>query len=196
MALQCSILDLYPVESYANTSYGESSAGFFALSDVIGDFYLQCPVQMVADAYSTYSTALDPTDQAPIVYRYFFTHLPATVADSAYAFYGVFHSIEIAYVFGDYSLLNAASDAEVELVQAMVGAWTRFARTLSTPNGWKGQVGPDWPKYSHDASLAVGGGQQLVINGGSAADLTVETDNARTAKCSLWDQIQIAVSST
>ncbi|KAJ1552384.1 hypothetical protein HK405_011540, partial [Cladochytrium tenue] len=81
---------------------------------------------------------------------------------------------------------------ETDLVQTIVGAWTHFARTLSTPNGWAGQAGPVWPKYAKDAGLAVGGGRQLVINGGGAADLTVDTDNARTVKCALWDQIQVA----
>ncbi|KAJ1544893.1 hypothetical protein HK405_008326, partial [Cladochytrium tenue] len=189
------ILALYPLNSYANTPYGNSSAGYFALADVIGDFFLQCPVQMVADAYSTYSKALDPDDHAPIIYRYFFTYLPASIANSAYAYLGVYHSIEIPYVFADYSLLDATK-VETDLVQTIVGAWTHFARTLSTPNGWAGQEGPVWPKYVKNASLAVGGGLQLVINGGDAADLTVETDNARTVKCVLWDQIQVAVSST
>ncbi|KAJ1560328.1 hypothetical protein HK405_007485, partial [Cladochytrium tenue] len=189
------ILDLYPVEAYANTSFGASDAGFLALADIIGDFYLQCPVQSVADAYSSHSTALDSDDLTPIVYRYFFTHLPAYEVAAGYALFGVFHSIEIPYVFADFDRISTSPD-EMAIARSVVGAWTRFARTLSTPNGWTGQVAPDWPKYVRDASLPVGGGLQLVINGGSAGDFSVAADTARSDKCAFWNNIQVLVSST
>jgi carboxylesterase type B len=78
----------------------------------------------------------------PKVWRYLFTHTPAGEQTAPT------HSEEIDYIFGNLGAARWVSRgpmnaADRELSDAMMGAWTRFAR-IGDPNG--GSM-PAWPAY-------------------------------------------------
>ncbi|KAJ1559967.1 hypothetical protein HK405_008726 [Cladochytrium tenue] len=186
------VYSLYPATDYEDTVYGIADAGFFAIADVIGDLYIQCPTQAVADSYSAYSTSVDSSDNLPIIYKYQFTHFPTWLAEASYSYYGVYHQLEVPYVFAITNVTGTTQD-ELDTISTMVGYWTHFAATFN-PNGWSGQVGPEWPKYQHNSSLAVGGGFELQIAGGNASTLEIISDVTRTEKCPIWNAYQKAIS--
>ncbi|KAI9333217.1 Alpha/Beta hydrolase protein [Zopfochytrium polystomum] len=150
-SLTTTIYSLYPLNNYTATIFGATAAPFLASADLIGDWALHCPSQRVADAYSLLSTAVDPADGKPLVYRYHFNHVP-TYLPSSLRIFGVAHSFEIPYVFA--APETQASTGEDALAREMVSMWTFFGQSAGRGglNGWKGQT-VDWPKYEAVAAL-------------------------------------------
>lgn len=127
-------LSLYPVEgsddivpafSRMLTEVGFASTARFAARSMSG------PVPA--------SGEVPGADAAP-VFLYQFTRVPFNNP------LGAFHGVEIPYVFGNagqFSVLGAIDQADLDLSEEMMGYWTRFAAT-GDPNG---EDAPLWPMY-------------------------------------------------
>ena len=79
-------------------------------------------------------------------YLYQFTRLPGTATAQKM---GVFHGIDIRYVFGNLDRADGYNEADLSLSNKMMDYWTNFART-GNPNG-EGLA--DWPAYSADSDI-------------------------------------------
>ncbi len=83
-------------------------------------------------------------------YLYQFTRVPPT-ADGARL--GAYHASELPYVFGNLDTSLGYTQKDQDLSKAMMGYWTRFAKT-GDPNG-DGQT--EWPAYGPgDQNLVLG----------------------------------------
>jgi para-nitrobenzyl esterase len=93
--------------------------------------------------------ALDRQDTP--AYLYHFTKVPPSQLLKPY---GAFHSLEIAYVFGNFRGALTAGPADKKLSDAMRAYWIQFAET-GNPNH---PALPRWPQYaaSSDAYLELG----------------------------------------
>jgi para-nitrobenzyl esterase len=110
--------------------------------------------------------------QRQAVYRYFFTH---TMDGGALRLLGAFHGLDVFFVFGHVSTPNyKSSTAETALSDAIIGYWSRFART-GDPNGG-GAV--EWPRATAGADPYLGLDASIVAG-----------DGVRTAQCDFWDAI-------
>jgi para-nitrobenzyl esterase len=118
------LMALYPADDF-----------FFpkdAWTALMGEATFICPGLEVAKASAT---------GAP-VYTYHFTHTPLAAAAI-----GPTHGIELPFVFGTFgSLALVPTGTDLELSDAMQGAWSSFARygTPSLPGGWSPYL-PDAP---------------------------------------------------
>jgi para-nitrobenzyl esterase len=83
-------------------------------------------------------------------YLYHFTH---ETAIGALLRLGVFHAAELPYVFGNFTGLFRARDADGPVVDITQGYWTRFAQGAD-PNG---AGATPWPRYTEaaDAHLEI-----------------------------------------
>ena len=148
------ILAQYPVESYAS--------GRAAMIGVTTDALFTC------GARRTVRAAL--TGQGQPVYRYFFTH---TMTGGVLRTLGVFHGLELFFVFGHLDTTGYTPTAEEQALSiAMMHAWANFAAT-GDPNG---TGAPTWTR----------------AKAGSDPFLQLETptasgDGVRTQQCNFWD---------
>jgi para-nitrobenzyl esterase len=119
------ILARYPVASFGSPVAAASIA--------FGDGALVCPTRTVARAIAGAGV---PT------YRYDFTRV---TANGKMLGLGAYHSAEVAFVFGNPSVLaDDLTPAELPLSVAMMGYWGRMAKS-GDPNG-AGALA--WPKYT------------------------------------------------
>ena len=74
---------------------------------------------------------------------------------------GAYHGSELPYVFGNLETSQVYNQTDLDLSKAIMGYWTRFAKT-GNPNGG-GQT--EWPSYGpEDQNLALG--DQITANSG------------------------------
>ena len=133
-----------------------------AIAEVTGDAFFVCPTRHSARGAARAG--------API-YLYSFDRVPeqAFLADL-----GVFHSMEIPFVFGTDGTfpLGFAGASGAPVADAVQQMWTRFAET--------GEPGPAWPRYDE------AGDQFLKI------DAPVSTGVAlKAAPCTFWDSLAL-----
>jgi len=123
------VLAFYPVANY--------DAPIWALVDVNSDFVITCQVR--SDALAAAGAGRPP------VWRYFFTHRFEN--DALLAEFRAFHTAELYFVFGNLSNINGElytpTQDEIDLSNALMGYWTRFAAT-GNPNG---ASAPQWAPY-------------------------------------------------
>ena len=110
---------------YPLGSYGSPKQAFDAL---VTDVVFTCPARRAARALRGHQ---------PHVYRYLFTHVTEQNRDKGA---GATHGAEIPFVFGTRTDPPISEDA---LAAAMMGYWTRFARTGDPDGGGA----PAWPAY-------------------------------------------------
>ena len=117
---------LYPIPSlYINDSYTQ-------LAQIFTDFTFQCPAAI----------AFNGTHEAGIpAWRYLYN---ATFPNQQFlgGALGVYHSIEIATVFGTYLQANSTTEQKM-LSKYMQTAWATFAKSPMTGPGW-----PSWPEVA------------------------------------------------
>ncbi len=118
---------LYPVSAHG----GSANAAFSAF---LGDAVFVCPVRAQARLVAATDTP---------AWLYHFTRLNR--AGTALGL-GVFHSAELPYVFDNFVGLFSRTPADVPVMEAMQGYWTRFAAT-GDPNGTGAVV---WPRFTRD----------------------------------------------
>jgi para-nitrobenzyl esterase len=87
-----------------------------------------------------------------------------------------FHSAELPYVFGASYLLGSVPAANMALVDAMEGYWTRFAAT-GDPNGG---TDPAWPAYAASSD------QNMTLD----TTIAVASGHEKSA-CDFWDSIPV-----
>ena len=134
---------------------------FWALSTLWTESLFSCPARSMARAVSSAGVA---------TYLYHFVYAPPfpQLGDI-----GAFHTAELAFVFRTSSLgFVPLDESELPLSDAMIGLWSRFARS-GDPNGG----GDDWPTF-HTMS-----DQHLEIDLGSAA----ASSGLRRDNCDFWD---------
>jgi len=126
---------LYPPSAHG----GSPNAAFTAF---LGDAVFVCPARAQA--------RLMATTEVP-TWLYHFTRLNR--AGMALGL-GVFHTAELPYVFDNFVGIFSRTSADVPVMEAMQGYWTRFAAT-GDPNG-AGAV--PWPRFSAtaDTHLEIG----------------------------------------
>ncbi|MBI5722953.1 MAG: carboxylesterase family protein [Planctomycetes bacterium] len=108
---------------------------------------------------------------------YHFTRVPDL---AAYKKLGCFHSLEVVYVFNNYSSALKATDVDRELCKAMMGAWIQFAKT-GDPNR---EGLPAWPTYDAKTDQHLEFGDKIEAKSGlykEACDL-VEKNQASTGQ--------------
>ncbi len=146
------------LSAYPTTAYATPRLAFMRLTT---DSEFTCQSRRVARAFAA-------TGGGP-VFRYVFTQ--GQENDPALKAGGVAHTIEHAFLFpGKYQ----PSDAEAAVRRAMVGYWTRMAKT-GNPNG---EGDPAWPAatVNNDAYLEIG------ANIGAR-------NGPSDAKCDFWDTV-------
>jgi para-nitrobenzyl esterase len=79
-------------------------------------------------------------------YLFHFTRLPDTAMARKL---GVYHGVEIAYVFGNMRKSDGYDDTDLRLSQEMMAYWVNFAKT-GNPNG---QGLKEWPAYESKSDL-------------------------------------------
>lgn len=153
------VMAAYPLANYSSPTLAAAAA--------YGDATFSCRIIKTGSMLS----ALEP------VYQYEFndTHAPLTFFRNPPFPLGAFHSSEIQYVFGDIAANAAASPAQKQLCDAMMGYWIGFI-TSGDPAG-----SPRWNRYRaddpHVLSLAPGA-------------IGNESNFAKIHHCDLWDSIQ------
>jgi para-nitrobenzyl esterase len=149
----------YPVASFSSANR--------ALAEVSGDAFFVCPSRRAARGAAAVG--------AP-VYLYSFERPPqeAFTADL-----GVFHSIELPFVFGTDPKfpLGTVGESGRPVAEAMQGYWTRFAATGDPSEGGDPI---EWPRY--DGS----GDRLLAIDAASAVRA-----GHKAALCDFWDALVV-----
>jgi para-nitrobenzyl esterase len=79
-------------------------------------------------------------------YLYQFTRRPGTAMARRL---GVYHSVDLAYVFGNMNKSDGYDDTDLRLSQNIMNYWVNFAKT-GNPNG---QGLADWPAYNSKSDL-------------------------------------------
>lgn len=153
------VLAAYPLENYSSPTLAAAAA--------FGDATFSCRILKMGAMLS----ALEP------VYQYEFndTHAPLTFFRNPPFPLGAFHSSEIQYVFGDIATNNAASPAQKELSDLMMGYWIGFI-TSGDPGGSQ-----RWTRYRADDPRV------LSLAPGAIGD---ESDFSKIHHCDLWDSIR------
>jgi para-nitrobenzyl esterase len=146
---------------YPSASYASAKA---ALAALVTDLVFACPARR---------KARDLVKHVSDVYLYQFTQVPSYAKSLAL---GAFHGSEIDFVMGtlrDRTTVPATTD-EITLSDAMLGYWSRFAKT-GDPNGGGA---PAWAQYdaTGDANL------DLAVPIAPATGLKSE-------KCDFWDSL-------
>lgn len=120
---------LFPVESDADIQA--------SLNKLTTAFAFAAPARAIARALDRQKTP---------VYLYQFTRVsPSRLLEP----YGAFHSLEIAYVFGNFRGALTAEPADEKLSETMRAYWIQFAKT-GNPNL---PALPGWPKYSEKSDV-------------------------------------------
>lgn len=119
------VLRLYPI-----SAYGTALAAFTAFA---GDAVFTCASRAQARLVAATGTP---------AYQYYFSKLNQRA--NAVTGLGVFHSAEIAYVFGRFTGFFARTDADTTVSDAMGLAWTRFAAS-GNPNPMGAAT---WPAFT------------------------------------------------
>ena len=131
-----------------------------AASKVVGYSAFVAPARRLARAMA---------DLGAPVYLYSFTRVrPGTAG----ARLGAFHGSEVPLVFGTLSrggrpAAPDADDGDRALSQAMMGYWTRFAKT-GDPNG---DGAPAWPRYGSRTDLSLELGDEILPRSGATRDI-------------------------
>nr|XP_011765727.1 acetylcholinesterase isoform X1 [Macaca nemestrina] len=115
-----------------------------ALSDVVGDHNVVCPVAQLAGRLAA---------QGARVYAYVFEHRASTLSWPLWM--GVPHGYEIEFIFGiplDPSR-NYTTEEKI-FAQRLMRYWANFART-GDPNEPRDPKGPQWPPYTAGAQQYV-----------------------------------------
>jgi para-nitrobenzyl esterase len=98
------------------------------------------------------------------VYRYLCTFVPPTEQG---AYFGCYHSAEIAYVFGNLNEEKGYGPEDKSLSETMMGYWTHFARSGNA----NAQGLPEWPIYTdREPILVIDADEYPVINGYMESD--------------------------
>lgn len=119
------VLRLYPI-----SAYGTAFAAFTAFA---GDAVFGCSSRAQARLVAATGTP---------AYQYYFSRLNQRA--HAVTGLGVYHSAEIAYVFGRFTGFFARTDADTTVADAMGAAWVRFAAT-GNPNAMGAST---WPAFT------------------------------------------------
>ncbi|MFI5046618.1 MAG: carboxylesterase/lipase family protein [Acidimicrobiia bacterium] len=154
--LAARVLAAYPVEQYASPGA--------ALIAATTDPRFTCSAANTVQALVA--------GQSQPVYRYFFTH---TMDGGVLRALGAFHGVELFFVFGHVGSTGYVPSAgEVALSDAMIGYWSRFAKT-GDPNGGGAVV---WPRATAGADPYL------------SLDATITAgDGVRTAQCDFWSSL-------
>jgi len=136
------VLMLYPASAYDTPEYAHIA--------VEGDYIITCPTRNLARAAAG--------AQRPAIWRYLFTHRYKN--DTFLNSLRAFHTAELSFVFGNFEAVYytqtpyTPTAAELQLVDQIMGYWTRFAAT-GDPNG-AGAV--PWLRYdtANDNVLQLG----------------------------------------
>ncbi|XP_006046512.1 acetylcholinesterase isoform X1 [Bubalus bubalis] len=115
-----------------------------ALSDVVGDHNVVCPVAQLAGRLAA---------QGARVYAYIFEHRASTLSWPLWM--GVPHGYEIEFIFG--LPLEPSLNYTIEertFAQRLMRYWANFART-GDPNDPRDPKAPQWPPYTAGAQLYV-----------------------------------------
>jgi para-nitrobenzyl esterase len=150
------VLAQYPSSSYASPKA--------ALAALVTDLVFACPAR---------HKARDLVKRVSDVYLYQFTEVPSYAKSLTL---GAFHGSEIDFVMGTLRdrKTGAATPDELTLSDAMLGYWSRFAKT-GDPNG---AAAAAWPKYdaTGDASLEL-------------ATPIAQVSGLKSEKCDFWDSL-------
>ena len=119
------VLRLYPI-----SAYGSAFAAFTAFA---GDAVFGCPSRAQARLVAATGTP---------AFQYYFSKLNQRA--HAVTGLGVYHSAEIAYVFGRFTGFFARTDADTTVADAMGAAWVRFAAS-GNPNAMGAST---WPAFT------------------------------------------------
>jgi para-nitrobenzyl esterase len=145
---------------YPSSSYPSAKA---ALAALVTDSVFACPARKKARDLAKHVD----------VYLYQFTEVPSYAKSLAV---GAFHGSEIDFVMGTLRdrKTGAATAEEIALSDAMLGYWTRFAKS-GDPNGAAASV---WAKYdaTGDASLEL-------------ATPIASVTGLKSQKCDFWDSL-------
>jgi len=147
----------------------QGAVGEAAANEVVGMFPVTTNAQ-VAPTVSNLLTQMDFASCARYIcdstkakttseaFLYQFTRVPPTQAG---ALLGCCHSAEIQYVFGNLPSSEGYGPKDTQISNAMMGYWTRFAKT-GDPNGGGSTA---WPAYSSkEQNLEIG--DQVKVNAG------------------------------
>jgi carboxylesterase type B len=101
----------------------------YVLSELLGDASLVCPTTLFGEAYAAFRNKT-------AVFGYLFEHRSSWVR--APSDWGVYHTIELDYVFDQTETMANVSTSEVLLGEEMAGWWSNFAKTGSPQEDtWK-----------------------------------------------------------
>jgi carboxylesterase type B len=101
----------------------------YVLSELLGDASLVCPTTLFGEAYAAFRNKT-------AVFGYLFEHRSSWVR--APSDWGVYHTIELDYVFDQTETMANVSTSEVLLGEEMAGWWSNFAKTGSPQeHTWK-----------------------------------------------------------
>jgi para-nitrobenzyl esterase len=172
--------ELYPTiyAMYHPTKYAAGSslnAPTRALSDLLGDWYFNCPTRRTVRSISQHLAGVDDTSQA---FLYRFAWKPTR---GATALLGSHHGAELPFVFRnltDAMPMVAYQPADTALADAMANLWTSFARTGS-PNTARLPT-TSWPAYD------LGSDQHLILDDQLAAGNHLEQE-----QCDFWDSLGV-----
>jgi para-nitrobenzyl esterase len=148
------IVARYPIASFKSANA--------AIAEVTGDAFFVCPARTAARGAAGIPGAA--------VYLYSFDHMPES---TFLPDLGVFHSVEIPYLFGTDGLYPLARVGErgAPVAAKLQQLWIDFAKT--------GSPGSEWPKYG-DAD------QYLSIDD----PVSVKTA-LKASQCEFWDQLPL-----
>ena len=162
----------HPTKYAAGSSLNPSTR---ALSDLLGDWYFNCPTRRTVRAISQQLAGVDSTSQA---FLYRFAWKPTL---GATAVLGSHHGAELPFVFRhltDALPMVAYQPADAALADAMVNLWTSFART-GNPNTARLPT-TSWPAYD------LGSDQYLILDHQLAPG-----DHLEQAPCDFWDSLGV-----
>jgi para-nitrobenzyl esterase len=134
------------------------------LAAVVGADLINCPTEVVAGKLA---------DHGRHIYLYSLQkkldHLPEPL-------WGVFHTSDLAFVFGNDHWLAPLGEKDKLLSAKMMTYWTNFAKTGS-PNS---SDAPEWPRYDSSA------GRYLRLDETVSADVNAGAEN----KCAFWKKFR------
>ncbi|EEB90974.1 hypothetical protein MPER_10745, partial [Moniliophthora perniciosa FA553] len=154
-----SILSLYPSTDFTPNRSANLSSEFYRSAQIFRDILFTCPSFYLGGAMAAKYSA---DNEVPEVYYYVQNQ---TILSSTF---GVIHTSELAFVFGNFSFYNGTGDihptkGDVELRQRQTRTWTSFANTGQSSLVGKETLEGWGPAYGigdamMDASIYVIGG--------------------------------------